>query len=98
MAQGFETGGVANGQGVFYQYLAVHLQLIPGQMIASDHPFLFRFSGLRHRQTIATLFLRAKFWRLGNGRLLGGDGALRRPRTSQRDVRHLALTNFKPLK
>jgi hypothetical protein len=45
MAQGFETGGVANGQGVFNQYLAVHLQLIPGQMIASDYPFLFRFSG-----------------------------------------------------
>jgi hypothetical protein len=40
----------------------------------------------------------SKFLRLENGRLLGGDGALRRPRTSQRDVRHLALTNFKPLK
>jgi hypothetical protein len=46
MAQGFETGEVANGQGVLKQYLAVHLQLFPGQMIASDYPFLFRFSGL----------------------------------------------------
>jgi hypothetical protein len=45
MAQCFETGGDANGQDVFNQYLAVHLQLLSGQMIVSDRPFPFRFSG-----------------------------------------------------